>query len=169
MYNIEKRIGRKVWVFEETTRYNYRLNQEKEYVVKSIAEPDKDNWDYMLTLVCGEERLVVPCHKTIVVPEKHDDEICYIMNYLTANGFYFEEVYEEDMVAKLIRISISWGDWKHDHMWLDNLMSYIGYEEFNTIVTEENGSDCYSADHIYVRKDDEKYEMLNAMRQIFSN
>lgn len=46
-------------------------------------------------------------------------------------------------------VHISWGDWKHDHLrtrWVIEEMGgvYIGGE-----VTEEDGSDCYSAIHHY--------------------
>lgn len=51
----------------------------------------------------------------------------------------------------LLCIEITWGDWKHDHMRLDCLMN----DNFNVLattinVTEEDGSDCYSAVHFYV-------------------
>ena len=47
-------------------------------------------------------------------------------------------------------VAISWGDWKHDHWRLDKIIEKIGGVHFNTLVTEENGSDCYSATHYYV-------------------
>jgi len=53
-----------------------------------------------------------------------------------------------------ICIDISWGDWKHEHLrsrWLaGEVLDMMGYENkysFTTQVTEENGSDCYSAIH----------------------
>ena len=64
-------------------------------------------------------------------------------------------------------VHISWGDWKHDHGWLDSLMGYIDYEAFNEIVTEENGSDCYSSEHIFVRKDAEKLQLLHELQKLF--
>ena len=48
-------------------------------------------------------------------------------------------------------VSIHWGDWKHEHLrakWLienANLGHFIRSE-----TTEEDGSDCYSADHYFV-------------------
>jgi hypothetical protein len=30
-------------------------------------------------------------------------------------------------------------------------MSYIGYEQTDMVETEENGSDCYSADHFFAK------------------
>ena len=46
-------------------------------------------------------------------------------------------------------ISVHWGDWKHSHGYLDYLMRQFGYQRIDEVVTEENGSDCYSSDHYY--------------------
>lgn len=46
-------------------------------------------------------------------------------------------------------VHIEWGDWKHDHARLDYLMANIGYMKTNEEVTDEDGSDCYSATHYY--------------------
>lgn len=48
-----------------------------------------------------------------------------------------------------ISVDISWGDWKHDHSYCDFLMRECGYICTDEQVTEEDGSDCYSAIHFY--------------------
>ena len=57
-------------------------------------------------------------------------------------------------------VEINWGDWKHDHLWCDyeveHFLNSRGYEvlSHNTEVTDEDGSDTYSAIHSYkVKKD----------------
>lgn len=52
-------------------------------------------------------------------------------------------------------VEITWGDWKHDHWAVDevvrevlNRMGYAGKYTITTQVTEEDGSDCYSAIHV---------------------
>ena len=55
----------------------------------------------------------------------------------------------------LIEVEITWGDWKHDHLrckWLakeffesKGLTSLVGSR-----ITEEDGSDCYSAIHKFL-------------------
>lgn len=70
-----------------------------------------------------------------------------LRNYINENDI-FADVYE---TASSFIISIEWGDWKHDHLYLTHLMKKRGYKEINCVVTEENGSDCYSAEH-YFRK-----------------
>lgn len=55
-------------------------------------------------------------------------------------------------------VEISWGDWKHDHLWCDyevkNFLKSKGHEvvSYDTQVTEEDGSDTYSAIHSYIIK-----------------
>ena len=47
--------------------------------------------------------------------------------------------------------SVSWGDWKHDHLFLKEIMFNRGYSIENEHVTEEDGSDAYSADYVFVK------------------
>lgn len=44
------------------------------------------------------------------------------------------------------------GDWKHAHGYADHLMDGLGYSCEYQKVTEENGSDWYSATHGYLKK-----------------
>lgn len=163
-YNIDKRIGKQVWVWGAEN-----LNQDKVWIVESLHEPDETHYDYYFTLVCGEETMESYWYETVVLPEDNEDEVSRIWKYFTDNGFYCEDVYDDEILdTPLIRVNISWGDWKHDHGWCETLMKHLGYEEFNCIVTEENGSDCYSAEHIFVRKDAEKLALLKNLQKIFS-
>ena len=50
----------------------------------------------------------------------------------------------------VIIVSIHWGDWKHDHLRADHIIKELGGELIKAEVTEENGSDCYSADRYYL-------------------
>lgn len=53
-------------------------------------------------------------------------------------------------------IEIEWGDWKHDHLYADEIVRLkaeangLALIMGNTVLTEENGSDCYSATHKYI-------------------
>ena len=47
------------------------------------------------------------------------------------------------------RLHISWGDWKHSHLRADYIMGLFGLEKVEEVVTESNGSDCYSAWRTY--------------------
>lgn len=48
-----------------------------------------------------------------------------------------------------IEVSVDWGDWKHDHLFLRYIMRKNHYRETNVVVTEEDGSDAYSAIHTF--------------------
>lgn len=55
-------------------------------------------------------------------------------------------------------IDITWGDWKHDHLRADHLVDKFFAEkglmvDVDKVTTEEDGSDCYSAEHYYTLSD----------------
>ena len=77
-----------------------------------------------------------------------------ITEHLRKNNADFDDVHEllPEYGKGDICIPVSWGDWKHSHMWLDQLMHAAGYELVDELVTEENGSDCYSSEHYYKLK-----------------
>ena len=81
-------------------------------------------------------------------PDYNKPTTSLIYDFLYQNGVY-AEVWNENEAA--IGVGISWGDWKHEHLWARDLMSYLGYVEIGSRVTEEDGSDCYSADHYFLK------------------
>lgn len=64
---------------------------------------------------------------------------------LDENGIWHNTFYNEEHIM----VHIPWGDWKHDHLRCDYLLGNLGLTCVNTEVTEEDGSDCYSAVHYY--------------------
>lgn len=67
------------------------------------------------------------------------------------------ELYPEYVLVDgpIIKIGISWGDWKHDHARLDYIMeSNFSVDVFGKEVTESDGTDCYSATHYYLIKEE---------------
>lgn len=69
---------------------------------------------------------------------------------------YFETYWDVDFNhhnEPVISVDINWGDWKHEHLWFDELARQF-FESKNieikidTNVTEEDGSDTYSATHV---------------------
>ena len=74
-----------------------------------------------------------------------------IYKYLTEKDADFDEVYPTEMFGfPCLVIEVNWGDWKHSHGYLDYLMKEKHFFKVREDVTEENGSDCYSANHIYL-------------------
>ena len=51
-----------------------------------------------------------------------------------------------------VEISVVWGDWKHDHLCLNYVMRENGYILIDEKVTEEDGSDAYSAVHTFLKR-----------------
>ena len=84
--------------------------------------------------------------------ETYKDEL---QQFLNDNGEHFTVDVTTD--GRLL-IDISWGDWKHDHLRVDFLVSdffnnkglFVNSEK---VTTEEDGSDTYSAEHYYTLSD----------------
>ena len=50
----------------------------------------------------------------------------------------------------VIQVEIEWGDWKHDHARAKWLIQEEGYKFIKTDVTDDDGSDCFSAIHYFM-------------------
>lgn len=74
-----------------------------------------------------------------------------IEKYLTNEGISCE-IFVYPNNENLLDVNIDWGDWKHDHKYCDYLMEKIGWELESECVSDDDGSDCYSATHTYKRK-----------------
>ncbi len=77
------------------------------------------------------------------IRENNHKKVCDILKKGELHG---EVTAHEDGT---VEVSIEWGDWKHEHGYLDYLMKENGFILVNEEVTEEDGSDCYSATHEY--------------------
>ena len=64
----------------------------------------------------------------------------------------------------LADVSIHWGDWKHDHLYCDELMSNLGFDYDGEDVTDEDGSDCFSAIRHY-RYEDNWRKLLSLAKE----
>ena len=72
-----------------------------------------------------------------------------IYKELQERGLYVD-LYEEVIGGvPLVVANVEWGDWKHEHRYLDYVMDDLGYFAYKVDVTETDGSDCYSALHYY--------------------
>ena len=63
----------------------------------------------------------------------------------------YDDVSYNDLGNKIeILVFVDRGDWKHDHLYVVHLISdTFCPDEIREEVTEEDGSDCYSAVHIF--------------------
>ena len=141
-------IGKKVWLIVDndcTTSID-----KKDYTIVAVID-FKEAKDFCNHLIVknekGEQKEIREC-QCIFAPNTNYEGVTQISRYLADNGCYIDDI--QDNTEGIVSVEISWGDWKHSHIWCDNLMGYIGY---NTAceeqVTEENGSDCYSAIHYF--------------------
>ncbi len=78
------------------------------------------------------------------------EEMDKIQQAFKQHGLPAYTVYQID--ENEVLVCISWGDWKHDHLACDYVMKGLEYRKVQEIVTEENGSDCYSSEHSYIKK-----------------
>ena len=67
------------------------------------------------------------------------------INTLLEENKLFGEVYS-DSELPVIYIKID-GDWKHDHLFLKNLLKEHGYSYFGSHTTSSDGSDYFEAVH----------------------
>lgn len=86
-----------------------------------------------------------------------------IEKYLTDNQIYPADVSASDT---RIMVELHWEDWKHGHLRCDDLMKAKGYSLVEEEVTEEDGSDCYSAIRYYESRG--KYSNINEAKDHFN-
>ena len=72
-----------------------------------------------------------------------------IQKAFKAVGLSVDEIYEIE--ENEVLVCISWGDWKHEHLACKQVMERLGYRQIQEIITEDNGSDCYSSEHTFIK------------------
>ena len=147
----DKIIGKEVWVLEEKN-HSWKPNKEKTWKVKEYIDwgDERLNGDYCPHVILEDAEgntKSIREWEVVVIPNTKLPEVDMVNNYLSDNGLYNDDISQFDESG--VSVSISWGDWKHDHGYVRCLMGYIGYDESDEVVTEENGSDCYSAIHYF--------------------
>lgn len=49
-----------------------------------------------------------------------------------------------------VNVDVHWGDWKHDHLYIDYVMEHNGFTQVRVMpFGEPTGDDTYSATHVY--------------------
>ena len=82
------------------------------------------------------------------------DRVALVENMLAENGRDNYDVYGVSDLP-VVCVEIHWGDWKHDHACCDWLVEdKLGGTRIDVRVTEEDGSDTYSAIHYYFVDDE---------------
>lgn len=148
----ENVIGKKVNLLEKVGICDWKMSDEVCEIVNIIPWSPKLN-DYCQHFIVkgadGKEKEVreVECIFSPDYTKKTIDDT--IHSFLNDNGVW-ADVFSK-MEGNIVIVYIDWGDWRHQHLWASDLMRYIGYVKADEVVTEEDGSDCYSAEHTYVK------------------
>lgn len=142
-------VGKKVNLLEKVGICDWKMNDEVCEIVNVIPwSQELNDWcqHYVVRKPDGSEVEVRECD-CVFSPDAKKGETSRINQFLYDNGVD-GEVSSSDNKAY---VYISWGDWKHDHAWCQELMRYLGYKRVSFDVTDEDGSDCFSAEHTYIK------------------
>ena len=161
MRNLIDIIGKNIWVLVDKCGNGiYHLDKSGKRIAVGIIErghnlPDgsvNDDWCSHIAYQ-NEDGTISHCreYEAVICPENYDDECSVVSRFLSDNRCYADEVYRGFDEIPVICVEISWGDWKHDHGWCDSLMGYLGYSKIGEQETEEDGSDCYSSIHNFIK------------------
>lgn len=147
----ENPIGKKVNLLEKVGICDWKMTDEVCEIVSVVPwSQELNDWceHYIVRKPDGSE--VEIREAECVFSPKTDKPADYMIHdFLNDNGVW-AEVYKHFDLPVMV-VDISWGDWKHDHLWAKSLMSYLGYREIGNKVTEEDGSDTYSAEHYFIK------------------
>ena len=147
----ENPIGKKVNLLLDYGFCSRKMSDEVYEVVRVVPwSKELNDWceHYIVKGADGVEKEIrmVDC---VFSPNNDKDEDSRVFHFLDDNGVY-AEVWNHYGTSAIV-VSISWGDWKHEHLWARDLMSFLGYTEIGSKVTEEDGSDTYSAEHYFLK------------------
>ena len=151
MYGDKNVIGRKVNLLEKYDICDWKMTDEVCEIVSVIPwSQELNDWceHYVVRKPDGTE-IEIREAECVFSPktEKPTEEM--IRGFLSDNGVWADV--HEHFDLPVIVVDIWWGDWKHEHLWAKSLMSYLGYGEIGCKVTEEDGSDTYSAEHYFLK------------------
>ena len=144
-------IGKKVNLLVKKGICSWEMSDEVCEVISVVPwSQELNDWcqHYIVKGADGIEKEVreAECVFSPDYTKKNIDET--IFSFLNDNGVW-AEVYCQ--TNNIVVVNIDRGDWRHSHLWARDLMRYLGYVKVGEVVTEEDGSDCYSAEHTYVK------------------
>ena len=146
----EKNIGKKVWKLEGDICRGFHLVSRKNYTLIAVKPNEGEYAEDILTIKDNKGNVLdVSEYECVFVPKRCSDISSKVHEYLKDNGLYPTDTWKDGEECVVVGID---GDWKHDHGWCRCLMNYLGYVEGDEVVTEENGSDWYGANHYFYKK-----------------
>ncbi len=129
---------------------DYNTPDENRFLKLELV-PDNRKWQYSV----GGKDVPYTSYEDAIAHIEDDYNICdyreELQQYLKDNGF---DYFVDETFDGRLCIEINRGDWKHEHRRADYLVRHFFMDKglgvsVDEQVTEEDGSDCYSADHCY--------------------
>ena len=148
----ENPIGKKVNLLEKVGICDWKMNDAVCEIVNVVPwSQELNDWcqHYIVRKPDGS-KVEIREAECVFSPNKEKAADYMIHDFLNDNGVW-AEVYQYNQSNAAYVVNIEWGDWRHQHLWARDLMSYLGYVEIGSKVTEEDGSDCYSAEHYFLK------------------
>jgi hypothetical protein len=138
---------------EDTMRSNQNslMEDDSPQFMRFELVPDNRKWQYSV----GGIDVPYTSYEDAVAHIKDDYNIGdyrkELQQYLKSEGF---DYFVDETFDGRLCIEIHWGDWKHEHRRADYLVRQFFMDKglgvhVDEQVTEEDGSDCYSAEHYY--------------------
>lgn len=144
-------VGKKVNLLEKVGICDWKMNDAIYEIVSVIPWSQELNdhcAHYIVKGADGKEKEVreVECVFSPDYTKRYIGDT--IHSFLNDNGVWADVYCQTD---DIVVVNIDWGDYKHDHAWCQELMGYLGYKRVSFDVTDEDGSDCFSAEHTYIK------------------
>lgn len=93
---------------------------------------------------CGYETQIIPLTDIVSMEDDIETKAEKLITACKAG-------YEVYMQGGLLAINVESGDWKHDHIFIDNIMAdALGVKKLSEKITEDTGDDVFSATHFYM-------------------
>lgn len=160
----ENKVGKQVYAaLPHEGKWDINIDTTKVWTIVDAKNCDEaDDWcdHYIIKDEDLNEREVGE-YEVVIAPDFGLPEEERLAKYLNDNRVYAEVWKHDDDIL----VNIVWGDWKHEHLWAKTLMEYINYLQLDVEVTEEDGSDTYSAVHTYHEYPESYVKFFQAYRR----
>ena len=134
---------------ETITKYLIEAKYSMDWGLRDIADTEEEAKTKIETIDKDWPFEVEYRIKKVEIPKENQDRFEYAIHYIEQNEHTIIDDYGSYTDQNKFSLHIPWGDWKHSHARTDYLISLFGFALLYENVTEEDGSDTYSAYHYY--------------------
>lgn len=129
-------------MLDKTKKVVVELYRGRERVLSVVSEREAKEYLEFRTSVGLKREISI---KDITDIVKSDNLCEQVEELMSAAGYY--DVYPDN---GYIAIELTWGDWKHDHAFVNSMMhEAFGLQMAKETITEQDGDDAYSSIHYY--------------------